>query len=50
MPLVHKQTMKKPVKRANRGSVLDGACDIGELPRSPRKILLYGPNRAGKTY
>jgi len=50
MPQIIKQSMKPVVRKVGRSSILDDVCDISDIPRCPWKILLYGPNRAGKTY
>lgn len=51
MPKVTRQRpAKKKVARKKSTGLLSQAIDVGEMEESPLRVLIYGPNRAGKTY
>jgi len=54
MPKVTKQT-SRPIKTRTkvtriRGGILSSVSPVSSLPEAYKKILIYGPNRAGKTH
>lgn len=49
MPTINKQTAPRAPSVTNGTSILSKARPIAQLKRAPLKVLMFGPNRVGKT-